>query len=128
MGTMAKEAASPGALPALLCDFTDAFPALAEVRNSAHHQEDRLLGLGRNRKPIKPEPINTPGISAQLGGVFVSECLEDSRYSATMANGIYGQIDVSFDSLKILQVIVQAVIDTFDWGRPGMPIQAPSAW
>lgn len=122
IGVMSKEPGAPVELAVIHADFNKQFPALVEVRNSAHHPEDRIRGLGRNGKPIAPAPIQTDAIHASVGGVLVVDQLDGSRYGTTMADGHYGQIDVSPDSMAKLQVIVQGVIDAFQW-KPGGPPQ-----
>ncbi|MEJ8326050.1 hypothetical protein WKI40_23250 [Kosakonia sacchari] len=83
-------------------------PELREVRNSAHHLEDRIRGIGKHKKKI----------SLQSSGLVLNN-LVGTKYGCTMADGDYGEVDVSSETLEIVQKIVQRALDSFEWiGEP----------
>jgi hypothetical protein len=108
----------PATLPTLHAEISASFPDLRMVRNSAHHVEDRIRGLASENKPLDRKPIAAGGINAPGGGIVVIGSLCDSRYGATMANGEFGEVDVSKISMLYLQRIFQGVLNSFDWIGP----------
>lgn len=92
----------------------ESFPDLREVRNSSHHMEDRTRSLGKYGKPIDLKPIDNQLIKAD-GGALVLNCLNGTRYGNTMADGHYGEVDVSPQSMELLSSIFQEVLDSFQW-------------
>jgi hypothetical protein len=110
----------PGA-PKALIDAKDAmarlFPTLREVRNSAHHIEDRLRYLGKHRKPLELKPVDTDSIKGP-GGMLILDNLNGSRFGSTMADGHFGEVDVSSESMASLQIILTAVCESFRWKGP----------
>jgi hypothetical protein len=92
------------------------FPDLRGVRNTSQHMEDRSrgLGAGRNPKPLELKPIDNQMIKAE-GGALVLNCLNGTKYGNTMADGHYGEVDVSPDSMAALREIFQEVLDAFAW-------------
>ncbi len=82
------------------------FPQLRDIRNSAHHTEDRIRGIGKPGKVM-----NVPVIDmGNLGG---------SEFSITVADGSVQTIDVSLSTLVRAQVLVQQMHDAFVWTAPG---------
>lgn len=101
------------------------FPDLLEVRNSAHHVEDRVRLIGKYKKPITLQLSNNEKIGAgPATAVFIPEGLDGSRYGTTMYDGHYGEVDVSLGSMADLQEILQAVLEAFEWD--GAKRHAPS--
>jgi hypothetical protein len=95
-----------------------AFPTLRGVRNSGQHIDERSLGLGPGGAPLNLQPINAGGIHAP-GGALVMDNLNGSRFGCTMADGHFGEVDVSRESMLRLQQILQDVLKDFRWtGRP----------
>ncbi|WP_312581131.1 hypothetical protein [Atlantibacter hermannii] len=88
-------------------------PHLREVRNSSHHLEDRARGLVFG-KPLKLKPIDSGGIYAPNGALVLNN-LHGTKFGTTMANGHFGEVDVSTESLGKIREIVQAVFDSFEW-------------
>lgn len=113
----------------------EAFPALREVRNTSQHMEDRSRGLGkgRNPKPLELKPIDnqviksdgslapkngitmTGTIISSSQGVVALNCLIGTKYGNTMADGNYGEVDVSPESMVSLREIFQETLDSFNW-------------
>jgi hypothetical protein len=99
--------------------FGDAFPDLRGVRNSAQHMEDRSrgLGAGRNPQPLELKPVDN-GLVRAPSGALILNCLNGTKYGNTMADGHYGEVDVSSDSMKALTEIFQVLLDGFQWKGP----------
>lgn len=93
--------------------FQNAIPDLRGVRNSSAHSEDRMRGLGPDKKPIVSTPL----------GFIMLENLHGSKFMSTMANGNLGKVDVTLDTLKASETAIQAVIDLLKW--KGMPCHWP---
>ncbi|EFJ8791526.1 hypothetical protein AXA14_002712 [Escherichia coli] len=92
------------------------FPDLKGVRNTTQHLEDRARGLGAERepKPIKLKPISNAFINAPQGCLALNN-LHGTKFGTTMANGNYGEVDVSLESLTKIQKIIQDILDAFEW-------------
>lgn len=97
--------------------FYDSFPELREVRNSVQHIEDRGRGLGRGGKPLELKPVNAGGIKAD-GGALILNNLNGNRYGSTMADGHFGEIEVSTASLATMRDRIEAVITSLPWKGP----------
>jgi hypothetical protein len=107
------------------CDaFDQAFPQLVHVRNSAHHPEDRVRGKGPKGQPIALQPLVNDVINAPGGGVLVVDQLINNRYGGTLADGSYGEVEVSLRSATLAQHAVQAALDAWPWR--GWPRTEPS--
>ena len=85
--------------------FRIAFPALRDLRNSLHHIEDRLRGIGRDNKPI----------SATL---LVISSLRDNNLGATTDKGNYAEIEISEATLLSAFAVIKDLIWCFEWIRP----------
>jgi hypothetical protein len=106
----------PSEIEVLHNELGEAFPDLRGVRNTAQHMEDRSrgLGTGRNPQPLELKPIDNQLIKAK-GGALMLNCLNGTKYGNTMADGHYGEVDVSPDSMAALQSILQRILDSFNW-------------
>ena len=92
------------------------FPDLRGVRNSTQHLEDRArgLGAGRDPKPLNLQPINNAFMHAPQGALVLNS-LNGTKFGTTMADGHYGEVDISPESLSKIQSIIQGVLDSFKW-------------
>ncbi|WP_152611906.1 hypothetical protein [Pseudomonas brassicacearum] len=111
---------SPEALKKIHEVFLDAFPDLRGVRNTVQHMEDRSRGLGVWKKGKGHQPIDfkPPGkfISAAKGAkILMLNNIFGTEYGCTMADGHYGKVDVSRESMQALQAILQCTLDSFQW-------------
>jgi len=97
-------------------EFGDSFPDLRGVRNSSQHMEDRSRGLGggRNPKPLELKPIDNQLVKADVGALVLNS-LNGTKYGNTMADGHYGEVDVSPQSMEVLSSIFQETLDSFQW-------------
>jgi hypothetical protein len=109
----------PNSLDDIYKKFSASFIELRGVRNSSQHMEDRSrgLGAGRNPKPLELKPIDNGFIKAD-GGVLVLNSLNGTKYGNTMADGHYGEVDVSPASMEALHSVFQEVLNTFNWKGP----------
>ena len=104
--------------------FDEHFPELRDVRNSAHHVEDRVRGLGPSERKISLEPVDLPPLlSADAGVALLGETLVDRSFGCTLANGSYGRVEISLDSALRARNCVQGVLDAFTGS--GSPVQWP---
>lgn len=120
LGTLAEDTNAPPQLTDIQQRFSKAFSHLRGVRNTAQHMEDRSrgLGAGKNPKPLELKPLMNDAINAPNGGVLILNGLIGSRYGNTMSDGHYGEVDVSPESMKILQGILNEVLNSFKWHGP----------
>ena len=66
-------------------------------------------------KPLSNELIHAPD-----GGVLVVDSLNDNRLGGTLADGSFGEVEVSPQSVGTAQHFVQRVLDAFEWRGPTM--------
>lgn len=114
---LAERADVPAATAAACDAYYDLFPELREVRNSAQHIEDRGRSLGKAGKPLDLKPIDNSMIRAP-GGALVLNSLNGNRYGATMADGHYGEVEVSTGSLGAMRDTIEAVMSSLSWTGP----------
>ncbi|MGM7959719.1 hypothetical protein [Yersinia enterocolitica] len=106
----------PELIADLHCELKQSFPDLLGVRNTAHHIEDRSRGLDASRppRPLELKPVDNPSFKSKNGSLML-DCLRGTKYGNTMANGHYGEVDVSQESMEILLSIFQRLLDSFKW-------------
>lgn len=114
---LSKTAGVPPEIAHLSNKMNKHFPDLRGVRNSAQHQEDRARGLGVRGAKIDLKPINNTLVKAP-GGALMLNCLNGSKYGSTMADGHYGEVDVSSESMERLQSVLIEVLNCFKWSGP----------
>ncbi|HDU8572129.1 TPA: hypothetical protein RG687_001921 [Vibrio parahaemolyticus] len=100
-------------------ELGEKFPDLRGVRNTAQHMEDRTrgLGAGRNPKPLDLKPIDNQLVKSEAGALLLN-CLNGTKYGSTMADGHYGEVDVSPESMEKLHSIFVRLIEAFEWKGP----------
>ncbi|HEY1059493.1 MAG TPA: hypothetical protein VGE55_12255 [Limnobacter sp.] len=126
LGVLAKEPGVPPNIAKLHEQIAKYFPDLRGVRNTSQHLEDRSrgLGAGRNPQPLELKPVSNKLIDAP-GGALVLNCLNGSKYGSTMADGHYGEVEVSPESMQRLQSVLYDILQSFKWRGPKH--NAPSA-
>ncbi|NMF88266.1 hypothetical protein [Aromatoleum petrolei] len=120
LGVLSREPGVPQELVVTHSIISEFFPDLRGVRNTAQHLEDRArgLGAGRDPKPLDLKPIVSDAIHAPGGGVLVLNSLNGSKYGSTMADGHYGEVDVSPESMQKLHYILHEALALFRWKGP----------
>jgi hypothetical protein len=106
----------PAAIAACLA-FKNVIPQLRGVRNSAQHIEDRARGLGTGNKPLDLKPIDNSMIKAP-GGALVLNSLNGNRYGSTMADGHYGEVEVSAATLAAMRDALEGLVNALKWHGP----------
>jgi hypothetical protein len=124
LDVLAKEPDAPPEVAVQRDAFYAAFPSLVGVRDTAHHPEDRGRGLGKRGKRLKLKPIDNQFVKAPGGGVLVLDSLNGNKYGGTMANGHYGEVEVSAESLRVVQTCIQTALNDFTW--KGLRRHAPT--
>lgn len=116
-GVLARSPGVPAAVAEAKVAFEAVLPALRGVRNSIAHHEDRSRGLAKDGKPLDLKPIDNE-IARAPGGVLVLESLVGSRFCSTMADGHYGEVEVTPPSLEAARQLAQTSIEAFRWKGP----------
>lgn len=96
-----------------------ALPTVGPLRNSASHLEDRIRGhakAGRGRSAPMALQDNTLVLSAWSATTF----------SATVADGTVKSVDVTMDTVRLLQKALQRILDAFTWQGPGSIVPGPA--
>lgn len=118
LAIMAKEPWAPDAIRAIAADWESGFPTVRAVRNSSQHQEERALGRGPQNRPLAAKPVASGGILAP-DGVMVLGNLNGNRFGCTMADGHFGEVEVSATTLGMAGAMVQRSIEAFTWVGSG---------
>lgn len=116
---MSDESGSPQEIKLLHTQIATDFPNLRGVRNSTQHLEDRArgLGAGRSPQPLSLQPVNNGSIFAHQGALILSS-LNGTKFGCTMADGHFGEVDVSPESMEKLKSIIQKTFNAFEWEGP----------
>lgn len=110
---IAKDSSAPKNIKDIRKNFCNSLPDLREVRNSIQHAEDRSKGEKYGKK-IDLKEIDGSKIS--IGGTaLVNNGLDGNRFGTTMANGDYGAIDVSVQTINVLRSALLDVYSAFAW-------------
>lgn len=88
----------------------DQFPYLIALRNSAHHIEDRIRGIGQYSKKIAYDITNE---EANLG--MVTNCTSGNEFFTTLGDGSIGSIDISSDTLCAFRGYIESILSKFKW-------------
>ncbi|ENK7103022.1 hypothetical protein AB3Y58_000655 [Enterobacter kobei] len=121
---ISEENDAPEIIKKLHGKMGDDFPNLRDVRNSAQHLEDRARGLGAGKipKPLVLQPMDNGFVVAPQGALMLSN-LFGTKLGYTMANGHYGEVDISEESMSKITIILQEVFNSFPW--KGFPQHLP---
>ena len=76
--------------------------------------EDRLRGIGSRNNEMQLKPIDNGMIKAD-GGVLVTNSLRGNNYGCTMANGHFGEVEVSNGSVIYTLKTIESVYGLFKW-------------
>jgi hypothetical protein len=120
--TLARMPGVPAGVVQARDDFEARFPTLVAIRDSAHHPEDRIRGVrgrgGGKETPIVTQPILSNAIHAPGGGVIMLDMLDNNRYGGRLADGTYGQVEISAETVAGAQQVIQGLLDSFSWRGP----------
>ncbi|MBQ4658286.1 hypothetical protein HPB55_29905 [Klebsiella michiganensis] len=116
---ISEEQDSPHKIKLLHAQIDSDFPNLRGVRNSAHHPEDRARGLGAGKppQPLKLQTVDSDFFSAPQEALMLGSLCE-TKFGCTMADGHYGEVDISKESMVKLQFIIQEAFNAFEWIGP----------
>lgn len=117
LDALANSAQVPKAVAEAHNRLGKAIPHLRGVRNSVTHFEDRSRGLDQKGRRIALQPIENRMICAPSGALIL-EALNDRSFGSVMADGHYGEVEVSAATLQHAAECVQSVIDAFTWHGP----------
>ena len=124
LGVLAKMEGAPGQIADLHSDLVESFPDLRGVRNTVQHLEDRSRRIGAGTKPLDLKPVSNNFINAPDGGVLILDSLNNNRYGSTKSDGHYGEVEISVESVRKLQTILNSILQSFEW--TGSPSHSPS--
>jgi hypothetical protein len=111
---MGDEAGVPLGVKSASAWFSQQLPGLVQIRDSAHHADERAVGEAR-RKPVQPKPILGQGGIMAPGGAHVMDHLTNSTYGCTSADGEFLQVDVTAATAEIARAAIQQAIDALPW-------------
>jgi len=95
--------------------FNSSIPDLRDLRNSLHHTEDRIRGLGRDKTPL-PTPL------------IIMRGFAENRLCATTdkEERPYAEVEISHATLSVACRIAEELIWSFEWIGPGdQPVRRP---
>jgi D-lyxose ketol-isomerase len=102
-------------IEAAVDDFRAAVPGLQDVRDSAHHLEDRSRWRAKGGKQLDLKPVHSRLIKAEGGGVLALSNLDGNRLGYTASDGSYIEVEISRASVAAAQTAIQAALDAFPW-------------
>ena len=101
-----KLAEVPG-VPARVAEVRDAYqetlPSVVPVRNSAHHREDRVMGVGSGNRRL------------DVSNLWIPDKLGPTTLGYTLGDGSYSEIEISRESVALAWAAVQYAIEAFPW-------------
>ena len=92
-------------------------PTVKPVRDSAHHLEDRVRGLGRNGQPLPTQPTNTDLFNAPEGALLLGS-LFNNKLGFTGSDGAFHEVEICAATIHIAREAVQQVLDALTWEGP----------
>lgn len=112
-------------------EFNQTLGSNKDIRDSAHHQEDRARfigksqGRGKEGKPFKPKTLPFD-LSSGEGGVFTTGVLINNSFTYTNHKGDNVGIDISHDTMNKLCDIIHKTFNCFEW--VGSPVYYPELY
>jgi hypothetical protein len=116
LADIVKDQSAPKEIKSIHDKFCSSLPDLRGIRNSIQHAEDRSKGEKFGKK-IDLKKIDKSKISIE-GTALVNQGLNGNKFGSTMANGHYGAVDVSAQTLDVLRVSLLEVYSAFTWTGP----------
>lgn len=114
INAMSEEHGAPVKIKELHDRINDSLPDLRAVRNSTQHLDERVRGKGNYGKRLEPKGVTNEAYNFPPG-TLIFDSLNGSKFGTTMADGHYGEVDVSLETLLIIRDILQEVIYSFQW-------------
>ncbi|BBW23144.1 TPA: hypothetical protein SCS19_004137 [Enterobacter kobei] len=111
---ISEEHGAPVQIKDLYARINDSLPNLRAVRNSSQHLDERVRGKSNHGKKLEPKGVSNEAFNLPTGAL-VLDSLNGSKFGTTMADGHYGEVDVSLETLLIIRDILQEVINSFQW-------------
>jgi hypothetical protein len=102
--------------------FRSALPGLTDVRDSAHHIEDRARGLAKSGQPLDLRPVDSGALIAPDGRMLGLSNLNGNKLGYTANDGEYREIEISPASVAAAQEAIQCVLDAFTWTGQGKTV------
>lgn len=99
------------AVKTIQSDFHSAVPNIIGVRNSIAHFDERSIGKSRS-KDIKPEALSRPWVN---GPAFILRSLDGSKFGMTTEDGVFGEIEISGNTVVYMIETVKKVYGIYDW-------------
>lgn len=106
----------------LLNQHQEAFRTNKDVRDSAHHQEDRARFIGKHNKKFKAKSLPN-GLSYGEGQVLTAGLLIGNSLTYTSHTGENLGVEISDNTMNKLQYSVQSVLEFYEWIGP--PVYYP---
>jgi len=123
LDALARMPARPPGVVKAVERFDALVPDLKGVRDTVAHIDERSRGLAWGKK-LDLKPVDNALIHAPHGGATVLESLNGNLFGSTMADGHYGQVEVSPRVLLGANQLVQLLLEQFEWKGP--PRHTPS--
>lgn len=117
INVICKKAGPPSKIKDIKKAWEDAFSNLQDIRDSAHHFEDRARRRGRGEKAITVQPVHNEMVNGGAA-LFLGSLLND-RYLMTLEDGTLGEIPITVGSLDQATRLVVDLIAAFSWEGPG---------
>lgn len=127
---LSRQDAAPADVAASYDELVKFLPALQDVRDSAHHPEDRIRGVQRSNMPLVLKAVDNRFMKAPAGVAVIVDALVGNRYGGTMASGEYGEVEISAASVTAARDAIQRAYLAYPWKGPGclLPYRASEAW
>ena len=99
-------------------NFFRAFPQLKDIRDSLQHAENRNRGFDRYGNPLNIQP-GVKGHVQTSGQSLVLNNLNGNKFGTTINDGRFVDIEITDQTMKIVQQCLQELIYSFNWVGSG---------
>jgi hypothetical protein len=121
---LSKLSTIAGAALPLIADLDAKLPGLTGVRDSTAHADERVQGMAHG-KTISLKPVSNQFVQAS-GGVLISDTLMGDNFGSTLADGAYGEVPVTADTLSLCVSTFQRLLSALPWTGPPRLVPDPS--
>ena len=98
-------------------NFFQTFPQLKDIGDSLQHHEHRGRGLDKNGQPLNLQPGTKGGTQVGAGSLVLNQ-LNGNKFGTTINDGQFVEIEISDQTMLIVQQCIQGIIDSFSWEGP----------